>query len=98
MDELFIKHNKTDFDTVHLYEVVSTPSSEHGLKDPNVQKIIHSENLQFDLVINEEFFHESWLLFAYKFNAPVVTICEFFVQFSFIWLKNLFQVQFRLFI
>lgn len=78
MDETFTKHHKTDFETVHLYEQVTALTSEYGLKHPNVQRIIHSDDLHFDLVINEEFFHESWLMFGYKFKAPVVTICRFF--------------------
>lgn len=63
------------FDTVRLYELFCTPSSDQGLNSTNVQKIIHSQNMHFDLVINEDYFHESWLMFAYKFNAPIVTIC-----------------------
>lgn len=74
--DLFKKHDKTDFDTIRMYEEITTPTAEYGLGNPNVQKIIHSEGLHFDLVINEDMFHESWLMFAFKFNAPVVTICE----------------------
>lgn len=77
--DLFKRSDKTDFDTVRMYHEITAPTSEHGLKDPNVQKIIHSDDLHFDLIINEEFFHESWLMFAYKFNAPAVSICEFFL-------------------
>lgn len=79
-DDLFKNTDQSDFDTLHLYEIVSTPTSEYGLKHPNVQRVIHSNDLHFDLVINEEFFHESWLMFGYKFNAPVVTICEFLLE------------------
>lgn len=62
-----------------MYHEITAPTSEHGLKDPNVQKIIHSDDLHFDLIINEEFFHESWLMFGYLFNAPAVSICKFYV-------------------
>lgn len=62
------------FEIVPLYEFLCTPSSKHGLNSSNVQKFIHTKNLHFDLVINEDFFHESWLMFAHKFNAPIVTI------------------------
>lgn len=51
-------------------------TSEYGLRDPKVQKIIHSNDLKFDLVIAEQFFQESWLLFAHKFNTPIITICK----------------------
>lgn len=48
----------------------------YALENPNVQKLIHSTDLHFDIVINEEFFAESFLMFAHKFKAPIVTICE----------------------
>lgn len=77
MDSVFENSDQNDFETVHSYEMVSTLSSDFGLNSPNVQKFIHSTDLHFDLVIKEDFFHESWLMFAYKFDAPVITICKF---------------------
>lgn len=76
MEERFTNSDQSYFEKVTAYEKMCTQSSDHGLNTSNVQKIIHSKDLQFDLVINEEMFHESWLLFAYKFNAPIVTFCE----------------------
>lgn len=49
-------------------------STEHAFKDVNVQKFLKSNNLTYDVVILEQFFHDSWLLFAHKFQAPIVTI------------------------
>lgn len=76
--DIYNNADESYFTKISNYEKICTPSSEHGLNTSNVQKIIHSQDLQFDLVINEEMFHESWLMFGYKFNAPVVTICMFF--------------------
>lgn len=70
----------TDFEKVRAYDAFVKDTSEHGLKAETVQKIIHSKDLHFDLVINADFFHESWLMFAHKFNAPIVTICKFKIQ------------------
>lgn len=42
----------------------------------NVQKFIHSTEFQFDVVVNEDFYGESFLMFAHKFKAPIVTICK----------------------
>lgn len=67
----------TEFERVRHYEKWSTKCSEHGLTTSNVQKIIHSEDLHFDLVIDGNFFHESWLMFAHKFDAPIVSICNY---------------------
>lgn len=49
-------------------------SAEKGLNDTKVQEFIHRNDLHFDLVINEEILHESWLMFGHKFKAPIVTI------------------------
>lgn len=48
----------------------------YAFENPNVQKLIHATDLTFDVVINEEFFAESFLMFAHKFKAPIITICE----------------------
>lgn len=69
--------DESDFERIRSYDKFATRSSEHGLTTSNVQKIIHSQHLHFDLVIDGNFFHESWLMFAYKFNAPVVSICKY---------------------
>lgn len=51
-------------------------STSYALRDKNVQKLIHSENEHFDLIINEDVSHDVFLAFGHKFQAPVVTICE----------------------
>ena len=45
-------------------------------ENANVQKFLHSTNFQFDVIINEDFFGESFLMFAHKYKAPIITICE----------------------
>lgn len=35
---------------------------------------MNQADLQYDIVILEQFFHDSWLPFAEMFNAPLVTI------------------------
>lgn len=46
------------------------------MKNINVKKLIESESddVQYDVVISEQFYQEAWLMFAHKFNAPIVTI------------------------
>ncbi|XP_063234826.1 UDP-glycosyltransferase UGT5-like [Bacillus rossius redtenbacheri] len=51
--------------------------SEQTLASPNVQKLIHSSNDKFDLIITESFFVEALLGFAHKFNVPYVSITTF---------------------
>lgn len=64
----------SDFQTINFWWQLGLKTSEHALKDKAVQKLIHSKNLNFDLIILEQFFHESFLMFAYKFKCPIVTI------------------------
>lgn len=50
-------------------------STEHALNDPKVQNLINpNNNLHFDLIVIEQFFHDSWLLFAHRYKAPIVSI------------------------
>ncbi|XP_055320800.1 UDP-glucosyltransferase 2-like [Sitodiplosis mosellana] len=65
------------FEKVRSYDTYCTKSSEYGLNHTNVQKVIHSQDLKFDLVINADFFHDSWFMFAHKFNAPFISICPY---------------------
>lgn len=51
--------------------------NEYAFENPNVQKLIHSTDLHYDVVINEEFFADSFLMFAHKFRAPTITMCEY---------------------
>lgn len=51
--------------------------ADYSLSSENVQKFIKRYDLHFDLVINEEFFHDSHLMFAHKFKAPTVTISTY---------------------
>lgn len=49
----------------------------YALENANVQKFIHSTGLKFDVIVMEEFFMDSFLMFGHKFKAPIVTICPF---------------------
>lgn len=64
-----------------------------------VQKLIHSTDQHFDVVINEEFFGDGFLMFGHKFNAPIITICPVNVftislGFLFSWPKQWLFFQF----
>lgn len=49
----------------------------YAFENSNVQKLIHSTDFQFDVIINEEFFADSFLMFAHKYEAPIITMCEY---------------------
>ncbi|XP_031621869.1 UDP-glucuronosyltransferase 2B15-like [Contarinia nasturtii] len=71
------RSDESYFEKIRSFDKFCTESGEYGLNHSNVQKIIHSEDLKFDLVINSDFYHESWFMFAYKFNAPFISICPY---------------------
>jgi len=47
------------------------------LEEEKVQKLIHSTDLHFDLVVIKAFFNECFLGFAHKFQAPLVKVCTY---------------------
>lgn len=48
----------------------------YSLENVNVQKFIKSTGLHFDIIVVEEFFIDSFFMFAHKYKAPIVTICK----------------------
>nr|QPA18397.1 UDP-gluconosyltransferase [Trialeurodes vaporariorum] len=46
---------------------------------PEVQRLIHSEDLQFDLIMFETFFfHEAFTAFGHKYKAPIINLQPLF--------------------
>lgn len=79
-EDLF--RTSVDFSIAKRWKIphIGTLSSEYSLSNENVQKFIHEKNLHFELVINEEFFSDVYLMFAYKFNASVITIGNLMIR------------------
>lgn len=48
----------------------------YNWESATVQKLIHDTELHFDVILNEEIFGDSFLMFAHKFNAPIITVCS----------------------
>lgn len=67
----------SDLTNIQMLHACGSVGGEYALKDSNVRKLALSNGLHFDLVINEQFFQEAWLMFAHKFNAPIVTISTY---------------------
>ncbi|XP_062551806.1 UDP-glycosyltransferase UGT5-like [Armigeres subalbatus] len=65
---------QNDFKNLVLYWRLGLETSRYALENYNVQQFINREDLHYDLIVAEQFFQESWLMFAHKFNAPIVTI------------------------
>lgn len=71
------KSYSNDFNNLFLYWRMGLETSRFGLENVHVQKFLKRDDLQFDLVVSEQFFQESWLMFAHKYNAPIVTISTY---------------------
>lgn len=76
----YIFSDPSAFSSLDVLYLFSKSWNSHALEDKNVQKLINSTGLHFDVVILEEFFIDSFLMFGHKFKAPVVTICKFYCQ------------------
>lgn len=61
-------------DNLYLLWDVGLKSTEYAIRDKNVAAFLNRTDLQFDVVLLEQFFHDSWLPIAKLFNAPLVTI------------------------
>lgn len=54
---------------------IGEKSSDSVLKSSQVQEILQSNNLKFDLILGElTFYQEAYVAFGHKFNAPVVEL------------------------
>lgn len=71
-----MKH-RSNIETLFMYWDFGIETSKHGLETKNIQNFIKRDDLEFDLILAEQFFQESWLMFAHKFKAPIVTISTY---------------------
>ncbi|GAB0098882.1 UDP-glucuronosyltransferase [Sergentomyia squamirostris] len=68
---------RSDFSNLFLIWNVGLLSTKYALEHPKIEKLIRSNNEHFDLVISEQFGQEAFLMFARKYNAPIVTISTY---------------------
>lgn len=77
IEDMFGQVMNFPFKTLPSVTMIGNKSADHALRHHKVQELIHSTKLHFDLVINEEVYHDVFLAFGHKFNAPVITMCKF---------------------
>lgn len=75
-EDIFQQALESPFRIVEIFPTIGNLSGDHGLRNKNVQELIHSEDLHFDLIINEDIYLDAFLAFGYKFKAPIVGICK----------------------
>lgn len=59
-----------------------TANNKYNIENANVQEFIKRTDLHFDVIVSEEFYADSFLMFAHKHKAPVVSICKFYFNLS----------------
>lgn len=73
MDDFILKKSSVLSSLYDLYSF-SKMWTKHYFENKNVQKLINSTDLQFDVIVLEEFVIDSFLMFGHKFQAPIVAI------------------------
>jgi len=57
-----------------IYWASGIDTTKYAFEHEKVKTFMQRNDLQFDLVIAEQFFQESFLMFAHKYNAPMLTV------------------------
>lgn len=77
-EEIYEGASNSPFKRTSIFPRFANLSSSHALENKQVQEFIHRNDLHFDIIINEEIYHDAFLMFGHKFKAPMVTICKQF--------------------
>lgn len=75
--DIFNQNEGSEFQTVSILAFFPKMLTEHAINSKVVKELIQRDDLHFDLVINEEFFHDAFNMFAYKFKAPLITFSKY---------------------
>ena len=75
-DELFKISEESSVSILFKLAGIRKFSAEYAFESVQVQQFLQRQDLHYDLVINEEFFQESFSMFAYKYKTPLVTISK----------------------
>ena len=76
VDTIFELSKMSFFEVWQMVQILSDCGTEHALKHENVQNLIKDNTLEFDLILAEQFYEVSFLMFAHKYKAPIVTVCK----------------------
>lgn len=74
------ERNRFDFNQIsvrsmqEILHTIGLNATEHALNNIEVQSLINSNDVKFDLMIVEQFNQEAFLMFGHKFNIPIVSI------------------------
>ena len=57
-----------------VYWKIGIETSKYAFEHKSVQNLMNRSDIEFDLVISNQFFHDSCLMFAHMYNAPILTV------------------------
>lgn len=63
------------FKSIDLLASFPKMMNQYAWENANVQNFVKSTGLHFDVIVAEDFFLDSFLMFAHKHKAPIVAIC-----------------------
>ncbi|KAH8269648.1 hypothetical protein KR018_012618 [Drosophila ironensis] len=74
-EHLFELTRMTNYDFLKMLEIIGLKTTEHALRQPKVQALIHAQRTEdvFDLLLAEQFYQEAFLALARIYKIPVVT-------------------------
>lgn len=75
-DDIYEMKFHSQINMLYAYWGLGLASTEHALNTENVKNFIKNDKSKFDVIFAEQFFQESMLMFAHKYNAPIVTLCK----------------------
>lgn len=61
-------------DVIQMVYSIGLETTTHALERPEIQDFLHNNTDKFDLLLTEQFFQEPILLFAHKYQIPIVTV------------------------
>ena len=74
---MFDKQSFSHFDLAISLWFMGESLCHYVLQQDSIQKLIHSTDLHFDVVIVEAFINECFLGFTHKFQAPLIQVCPY---------------------
>lgn len=63
------------WDSKEGYRVIGYSTTNYALKHPSVQRLMYADDQQYDLILVEQYYQDVFLMFAHKFQAPIISIC-----------------------
>lgn len=79
-ETMFDKTEFNDFEYIYRMYAMGLNSAKYCLEHSIISDFIENDHSHFDLILAEQFYQESLLMFAHKYKAPVVTISKLFLD------------------